>query len=254
MTTAVLAASTAQATIVLNETFTYSDGPLTSTSGGLWVSHSGTALQLDVSANKLNITTSESEDANTSITGGAGLFYDAGILSATFDVTFSALPTATGAYFAHFKDAGNGFRSRLFATTTGATTGSFRLAIADIGSSTVPFALDLSLGVTYSITLALDVAVGRSSLSVNGGTPVVATDTPTSALPITSFAVRQASGEGTLTLDNLTVDASAPAVPEPTTLVSLAGGVGMLMGFRRLRGSRNRRNSSTTPHHPTVVR
>ncbi|MGB8168175.1 MAG: PEP-CTERM sorting domain-containing protein [Chthoniobacteraceae bacterium] len=228
----------AQSAIVLDEPFTYADGSLITVSGGLWATHSGTTPgQVDVTGNKVNITSAETEDVNRFISGGAGLFFNAGILTATFDATFSALPTAGGSYFAHFKDDGtSNFRGRVFATTTGAGSGLFRMGIADTTNTFVPFVLDLSLGTTYSVTLSLDVASGRSSLAINGGTPVAATDA-TSALNVSTFALRQSTGEGTLALDNLVVDASTPAVPEPSTFVSLIGGVGMLMGFRRLRGS-----------------
>lgn len=64
-----------------------------------------------------------------------------------------------------------------------------------------------------------------------------------------------ASG-GTSRVDDFTVSSGpvtlTSSVPEPTALVSLLGGVGMLMGFRRLRGSA--RNLSRSPRHPTVVR
>jgi hypothetical protein len=230
------AASSASGATVLNEPFSYSDGSLVTVSGGAWSTHSGTTPgQVDVVEGKVNINRSETEDVNASITGGIeGTFYDTGTLTATFDINFTELPTAGGAYFTHFKDAGFGFRGRLFSTISGAAAGTFRLAIADTTSAFAPLPVDLSLNTPYSVTLALDVATGRSSFSVNGGSVVTATDT-TSFLGVSAFALRQNSGEGTLTFDNLLVDASAAVVPEPSTALMLVGGLGMFGGLRRLR-------------------
>jgi len=45
---AIFAATQAQATVITNDTFSYSDGDLPTVSGGIWTLHSGTAGATDV--------------------------------------------------------------------------------------------------------------------------------------------------------------------------------------------------------------
>lgn len=215
----------ANAAIVLTDNFTYADGAITSASGSPWVNHSGTVGQANVASNALALTSSESEDISALLSGQP---YTSGFLSATFDVRFTVLPTATGGYFAHFKDSTTGFRSRLTSFTTGATAGSFRLGISNDGGVTVPVAVDLSLNTVYTVVMTWDFATNRSSLSINGGTAVTDTDAAT-AVAVTAFAFRQVTGIGTSTVDNLSVN----YVPEPGA--ALIGSIGMLGLLRRRR-------------------
>jgi hypothetical protein len=55
-------ALTSQATLILNETFSYTDGSITANSGGVWTNHSGTAGQVDVTSGVVNVSQLESED------------------------------------------------------------------------------------------------------------------------------------------------------------------------------------------------
>jgi len=222
----------AQAVVVLSDTFSYSPaGAITTRSGTPWVTHSGTAGQVDVTGTTVNLTQSEGEDVNATFTGSP---YTVGIFTATFTVNFSGLPSSTaGGYFAHFKDStASGFRSRIVANTTGAASGLFRLGISNAGGSaitTTNVATDLSLGTTYNITMTWNLDTLASTLAVNGGSAVSAPDTAT-ALAITSFGLRQASGIGILTMDNLSVD----YIPEPNA-AALLGVLGMFGILRRRR-------------------
>jgi hypothetical protein len=232
----------ASAFTVLNEPFTYADGFLTTVSGGLWSSASGTANQMDVLGGVVNIVASESEDTSRLLAGPTD-YFNAGVLTATFTVNFSALPTAAGTYFAHLADNGTGFRARLFAQTANATSG-FRLAIADTTTTVAQLATDLSLNTNYSVTLTYDVATGRSSFAVGGISGTVTAVDATTPLAgnspggISSFRLRQAAGEGTLTFDNLLVDATVAAVPEPSAVVMAVSGLGFLALLRRRRAVR----------------
>ena len=77
----VLLFGTVNAAVILNEAFNYIDGPLTTTSGGIWVNHSGTALQLDVASGKAKLTQSETEDVSAFLSGRP---YSSGNLYASF--------------------------------------------------------------------------------------------------------------------------------------------------------------------------
>ncbi len=218
------------AAVVLSESFGYADGPLISATGSPWVTHSGTTPgQVDVTGGTVNLTSSETEDVNAPLTGAP---YSTGLLTATFSVNFSALPTAVGTYFAHFKDSTTGFRSRLVANTTDAGTGLFRLGISNAGGSvatTTNVATDLALNTTYSVVMTWNLDTLASTLTVNGGIAASAPDTAT-AITVTSFGLRQSTGMGTLTLDNLSVD----YIPEPSSAM-LLGAMGMLGIIRRRR-------------------
>jgi hypothetical protein len=212
-------------TTVLTENFTYEDGPITSRPSSPWVNHSGTALEANVTSNVLSLTSAESEDVSAPLSGQP---YTTGKLTAAFDLSFSILPTTGGSYFAHFKDSSNGQRSRLVAYRTGAATGMFRLGISNDSGVTVPIPTDLSIGTVYDIIMEWDLATNRSSLSIDGSEFVTDVDAA-SSLSITSFAFRQTSGIGTMTVDNLVVT----HVPEPRA--ALLGGLGMLALLRRRR-------------------
>ncbi len=225
------AAGSASAATVLTENFTYVDGELTVVSAGAWNVHSGTGAA-DVVGGTASITSSDGQDVNSLLTP-AGTFFNTGTLTATASVNFSALPLAAGAYFLHFKDTATGFRGRVWATTTGAAVGSFRLGISNTTAVFAAIPTDLTLGSSYQITLTLDVASGGSTLAIAGIGSVAATDAAT-FLPTSAVALRQNAGMGTLTVDNLVVDATAVAVPEASTaMLGLMAGLGLITRRRR---------------------
>ena len=233
-TTEVIAAVFAVAVVpcfgatVLTEAFSYPTGPIVGATGSPWVSHSGaTAGQVDVAGGVLNLTSAETEDVSAPLVGQP---FTTGQMTAAMSVTFSALPTATGSYFAHFKDGASGFRGRLTASTTGAAAGFFRLGISNDGGATVYDTTDLSLATSYAVSFTWNLDTNQSSFSVNGGPMVTDTDA-TTAISVTSFAFRQATGMGSLTVDNLSV-VSAP-IPEPLSV--FLGAIGVLGLLRKRR-------------------
>jgi hypothetical protein len=204
-------AAQAPAALILNESFSYPDGPLTAVSSGVWSSHSGTALQLDVSAGKVNLTQSEGEDVNALLQGEP---YTSGNLYAAFLVNFSTAPTGGGSYFAHLKDAtASGFRCRVFAAATGATVGKYRVGVANGTGTAVMVPTDLDLGTDYLLVIRYDTGTASSTLWINPGSEAAtgdradATDTQ-SPLAIASVALRQSGSMGVLTLDDLKVGTS----------------------------------------------
>ncbi|HTH48803.1 MAG TPA: lamin tail domain-containing protein [Candidatus Limnocylindria bacterium] len=205
-----------RATVLLSDSFTYPDGPITSNSGGTWVTHSGTAGQAAVLAGVLNLSEGQSEDISATLTG-APIAKDSGaVLYAGFKVKFSALPSGAGTYFAHFKDTGtSNFRGRIFASTTGAAAGSLRLGISSASATPTLLETDLAIGTTYQVVLKLDVNTAVATLWVNPAAEsdpsVVSADTG-AALAISTFAFRESlsggNGMGTMTVDDLTVATS----------------------------------------------
>ena len=205
-----LAALSARAAVVLSDDFAYSDGALTNVSGGKWSTHSGTGGQADVAGGVLNVTEAESEDVNAPLKDGP---YAAGMLYASFRITFTALPSGTGGYFAHFKDSGTGFRAKLFATTTGAAAGSLKLGVsATSNTGFTPTDQDVALNTTYRVVLRVDASTMASTLWLDptseADAGAVTSDTAT-AVSIAGFAFRQSlssgNGVGTFTVDDLIV-------------------------------------------------
>jgi hypothetical protein len=237
---AALLAGGANAAVLLSDSFSYADGSLTAVSSGKWANHSGTAGQVDVASGKVNLTEAESEDVNAQLSGGP---FTTGLLYAGLDFNFSALPSGTGTYFAHFKDATtSGFRARVFATTTGAAAGLYRIGITNAAStSPVVIPVDLSLGTTHRLIESYDAAAATSTLYLDSTTETggTAAADSTTTLPITSYALRQSLssgvGMGTLTVDNLAVATTfAEVVPEPGS-IALVGLAASFWSSRRRR-------------------
>ena len=212
----VLLFGTVNAAVILNEAFNYIDGPLTTTSGGIWVNHSGTALQLDVASGKAKLTQSETEDVSAFLSGRP---YSSGNLYASLVINLASRPSGAGGYFAHLKDDGtSNFRARIFVTTNGAGAGSFRVGIANSTNTVTAIPTDLTVGQDYTLVLRYDTAETTSTLWINPASESAATDRAdaakdtTVAAGITAFALRQSlssgAGMGTLTVDDLKVGTS----------------------------------------------
>lgn len=228
-----LSASSGLAATVFTENFDYDDGPLVTAAGSPWVTHSGaTPNQVDVASNAVNVTFSESEDVSAPI-AAPGNFYNDGVLTLTMTATFTALPGATAGYFTHFKDGGtSNLRGRVFATTAGAAAGSFRLGISNSTSTVAFIETDFTLNSPLSLSMTWNVTAGTAALSVNGGAAVAAIDAA-NPTDISTVALRQAANIGTITIDNVLVDATVAAVPEPS--VTFLGFLGLLGILRRRR-------------------
>ncbi len=199
--------------VLLEDHFNYPDGSVITNSMFFWNAHSGTTGQTMVVNGALQITAAQSEDINAIITNAPFAPNSNIVIYAGFTVSFSQLPG--GGYFAHFKDATTGFRCRIFATTSGAASGKFRIGVANAGSSAnAIYPTDLSLNTQYRIVVRYNLGTGISTLWVNENSEsesgVTASDTP-SAITVTSFAFRQASGIGIIAIDDLVVAASYTA-------------------------------------------
>ena len=208
-----LSATLSGATLLLNEPFTYSDGPLVTVSTNLWVHHSGSANEVTVASGRVLLNGANTEDVNRPIpgqpyapSGSTNVFY------ASFTVRFTSLPTSGGAYFAHFKDSSTTFRARIWALTGGAASGKFRLGISSATSSaaSVTNLVDLSLTTNYTVVTRLvnSNSVTTSQLWIDPtaeSDPSVSITENTSGMTVVSYALRENTGEGALSLDNLRI-------------------------------------------------
>ncbi len=208
-------AGTSHATLIFDESFDYPDGPLVSGSGGVWLHHSGnTPDEVQVADGKITVTFHNTEDVNRPLNDT----YTEGTLYASFVVNFSELPGSSGSYFAHFNSSS--FKGRIFATTAGAADGQFRVGVANGDSNpdaVVP--TDLSLGQDYLLVLRMDVNPVASTLWLNPNSEGALNDRAdatddTDAAGISAFAFREASGMGTMTVDNLKVGTAFSDVAE----------------------------------------
>lgn len=217
--------------LIYADDFTYSDGSLVG-AGGTWSTHSGTALQLQVTNGMALVVRTNSEDVNTSTGfGGGAPFAPASgvVLYSGFTINLAELPTSSGNYFAHFKDnSTGGLRGRIFVSTAGAATGHYRIGIANqSGSVAGQVVNDLATNTTYLIVSRYNVGTGESAVWVNPSSAsapaVVATDLA-SAMTVYQYALRQDTGMGTIFLDSLkigTAISDVAAIPSLTqTLTS----------------------------------
>ena len=223
----------AHGSVVFSDDFSYPDGPLVTVSDGRWKTHSGTVGQVEVVSGQISLSQKKSEDVNAPFPDGPIGPIQALAMYAGFKVNFSTLPTgANGTYFAHFKDttATTGLRCRIFASTNGAPSGSFRLGIAAAtNTATSMLARDLELHTVYQVTCRMLLGNNSSTLWVQ---PNAETDPGTTSTdeatpkPAVAFAFRESlagGGMGELTVDDLVVATTFaevhPAAPASPPLI-----------------------------------
>jgi len=214
--TFLLSATLSGAALLLDDSFSYSDGPLVTVSGGVWAHHSGSAGEVMVSSGRVFLSEANTEDVNASL---AGQPYPASgttnVFYASFTVKFTSLPNGGGTYFAHFKNSSTTFRARIWALTGGAAPDRFRLGISSTNRSAASAAstMDLRLNTDYIVVTRLvnSNAVTVSTLWIN---PTAESDSSISitenapAFSVVSYALREADGEGSLNIGHLRVGTS----------------------------------------------
>jgi endonuclease/exonuclease/phosphatase family metal-dependent hydrolase len=216
ISTFLLSATLSGAALLLNDSFSYPDGPLVTVSGGVWAHHSGSAGEVMVSSGRVFLSEANTEDVNASL---AGQPYPASgttnVFYASFTVKFTSLPSSGGTYFAHFKNSSTTYRARIWALTSGAALDRFRLGISSANSSaaSATSTVDLRLNTDYIVVTRLvnSNAVTVSQLWIN---PTAESDSSisitenASAFTVVSYALRENTGEGALNIDNLRVGTS----------------------------------------------
>ena len=112
------------------------------------------------------MTTSQTEDVVGPLIGGPYNVSNSFVLYAAFKARFLALPRLAPEYFAHFAN-GSTLRGRVFAGTTNAGAGAFRLQVANGSEAVAHVPGDLLLNVTYTIVLRYDIDQAATTLWVN---------------------------------------------------------------------------------------
>ena len=199
---------------LLNEGFDYdTGGSLLAQSGGFWANHSGTPVgAMQVGSGVVTVTEDNAEDVNAPLIGQPYSASSKQVLYSSFTLNYNGLPGATNTYFAHFKDnSTSGFYGRVYASTINAGDGYYRLGIGNQSAANYPAQLtqDLTPGVNYTVVTRLVLSNGVSTIWINptdesspGMTDSTAAGAPSA---ITTYALRESAGEGTLNIDNLKV-------------------------------------------------
>lgn len=223
------------AEILLQETFNYPDGPIIQVAPDLWRSHSGSEAQTQVLNNALLLSGSATEDINRSFSP-VGL--TSGIVHVGFDLTTTRLPSASGSYFFHLKDANSGpsslFLGRLFTSTTDAVAGHFRVGIAWGTGTPVSIPTDLPTNVVHRLVLTLNLDLTNAIVRINPRDEHSPDDSATSSdirhagIGMSHIAFRQATGIGNHQVRNLVVsttfsDIIAASTPNTALLTADIG-------------------------------
>jgi hypothetical protein len=217
-------AVSARATSILSDDFNYPNGPIVGATGSPWLYNSGTAGSMYVTNGQLEVTSARSEDIAAALSGSPYMTNGAvAAVYSKFTVKFTALPSASGTYFAHFNGENPPpnatlHRCRIWAsaTNTVASTplpaGKFRLGIVNSSSgnaTTAQWDADLDTNVTYTVVTRYDIATATSTLWIDpdseASPSVTANDSVSPFINVVYYSFRQASGEGTMLIDDLRV-------------------------------------------------
>ena len=235
--------SSLSASILVQDSFGYTDGSLVGATGSVWGAHSASgsnAVQVSSGSVLIDNGSSSREDVNigfSEVTSGS-VFY-----SLEFSVSDNTAFTGSNVqYFAHLRTSSA--RGRL---SVGARTGTGDFTLGISTSSPSPDAYwgsDLSYNTTYTAVVRYDLDADQSFLWVNptseASTMITGSD-GSSSQNVSSFAFRQAnsSNDEVISVSNLIVGTTfldvAP-VPEPSAY-GLIGGL-IVLGFAANRRQR----------------
>jgi len=236
-----------RADLIWYEGFNYADGYLPTVSSGVWARHSGSQNDSLVNNKKLEVSTSgvglaRTDDVNRSLctVGGCSYTNSGTVLYASFTMNFTNLPSAAGAYFAHFHINSSTFPCRIWAWTTGTVLpNTFRVGVSagSQGSPNKVIPVDLMTNIDYQVVVKWDPNLGSATLWVNPlseseiGSGLTSDSVGVNVNPPAGFGIRQATGfGGFLTLSNLSVATTfdeaatnvwSPTPVAPTLLVDL---------------------------------
>lgn len=221
----ILAASSASAASFWTESFNYVNGNLAlvpNVSGSLWVNHgTSTTVTTDIlvvngEAAVVGVNALDDSRGFTPVAAGATTY-------ACFKMKVVGTQTSGSAYFLHLKDGGTmNFVARTFATITGATT--FTIGISSTNGAITYFPGTFNKDTYYNVSIKWDGTASTGTLWVDPVSESSASVTAVAAIPapstiiVSMLALRQASGYGTVFVDDITVgDTFCPAGAVPTT-------------------------------------
>jgi hypothetical protein len=204
--------------LLLTDDFSYTEflqgTALLDATGSPWGHASGTNYDLQVIDGAAELHFQKSEDLAATLANGPFAANSGTVFYFGFTTVLTNLPSNTGNYFAHLKDSitGTTFRAKVYASTTNAALGQFRIGIANVANDfSAQFPSDLSLDQTNTVIVRYNSGTGESVLWVNPSSEsslnVSAVDN-TTASQIGAFGLRQDSGIGVIHLDNLIVGTS----------------------------------------------
>lgn len=213
-------ASVATAGSLLTEPFSYPDGALTTASGGLWATHSGTGTDINVASGVAVGLMTNAPDDNR-LLSAARSATDKTYACFKLRVPTQAQSGIIANYFAHFMVNSTTFRSKVFLTPVGSTfTVGLSVTANAAGSPLAPPApplgatwpTALAFDTWYIVTISYDAAAGVSELWVNPAselsTKITATDGTATGGALTAFGLRQSSTSGaayTYNVDDISV-------------------------------------------------
>lgn len=206
-----------QAGVLIFDSFSYADGNLVTNSGGLWNVHSPSTPNGDalVSGGRYQINQTRFDDVNRVFDPPNDQALNP-VLYASFTINVSEIPaTPNGTYLAHFKDdTALNYVARLFVVTTNTIVpGTYRLGVANAATAaTAVFPMDLAVNTDYQVVLSYDTFNLTTTLWIDPGSQaspsVSGNDIVSGAaaiMTVSSFAFRQAAGEGVLAVDQILV-------------------------------------------------
>jgi len=205
----------ASAGVIFYEPFTYANGSILTNSGFLWNNRSGTLGECETTNGQLQITATQTEDLSGPLIGGPYARSNSFVLYAAFKVTLLVLPRSAPGLVAHFAN-GSTLRGRVYAGTTNAAAGFFRLFVANGSDTNTAIATDLSLNTPYNVVTRYSLDTATTTLWLNPvseSDPGVTASDAQSAVTIASYGFRQDADIGaTLLVDDLKVGLSFAAV------------------------------------------
>jgi MYXO-CTERM domain-containing protein len=231
---------TARGTVLLSDDFSYSDGDLTTQSGGAWANHSGsgTFVQVNSGQIQLNHGSGSREDVNRTVSSAQ----TTGTVYAGFDFSVSASGTIGGGdyeYFAHFWQGSTSFFGRMDIVNPSGG-GDYTVGIStDGGTADSTWATDLTFDTVYRAIIGFDLDVDQAQLWIDPTSPSstsILGDDDNTSRTLNAFGFRQSTSSvnESITIDNLSVATEFYQVPEPSRavlgLIALAS-----LGVRRRR-------------------